>query len=91
MKQITGKTFNSIDLAMELHSLLMNNLAEQRSFEKTLQKYNQHLYKINELATLRKSGVQFETVIKEISAQGKLVTVDAIEREFAFGEVEWVL
>ena len=91
LKQITGRTFSPVDLAKELHALLIKKLAEQISLADILQQYNQHLYKINELVTLRKSGIKFDTVIKEVSAQGKLVTVDAIEREFDFGEVEWVL
>ena len=91
LKQITGKTFSPVDLAKELHALLIKKLAEQISLADILQQYNQHLYKINELVTLRKSGIKFDTVIKEVSVQGKLVTVDAIEREFDFGEVEWVL
>ena len=91
LKQITGKTFNPVELAKELHALLIKKLAEQISLAEILQQYNQHLYKINELVTLRKSGIKFDTVIKEVSVQGKLVTVDAIEREFDFGEVEWVL
>lgn len=68
----------------------MKKLAEAPALDEILQQYNQHLYKINELVTLRKTGVKFETVIKEVSAQGRLITVDAIEREFDFGEVEWV-
>jgi BirA family transcriptional regulator, biotin operon repressor / biotin---[acetyl-CoA-carboxylase] ligase len=91
LKQITGKTFDTIALAKELHELVMKKLAEERISNKILQQYNQHLYKINELVTLRKNGVKFETIIKEVSAQGRLITVDAIEREFNFGEVEWVL
>ena len=91
LKQITGRTFSPVDLAKELHALLIKKLAEQISLADILQQYNQHLYKINELVTLRKSGIKFDTVIKEVSVQGKLVTVDAIEREFDFGEVEWVL
>ncbi len=91
LKQITGKTFNPVDLAKELHALLIKKLAEQINLEKTLKQYNQHLFKINELVTLRKGITRFDTVIKEVSPQGKLITVDAIEREFDFGEVEWVL
>ena len=91
LKQITGKTFNPVYLAKELCALMMKKFDEAVSLEKTLQQYNQLLYKINELVTLRKSGIKFDTVIKEVSVQGKLVTVDAFEREFDFGEVEWVL
>ena len=91
LKQITGKNFDTVALAKELHKLVMKNLAESRTTDEILQQYNQHLYKINELVTLRKTGVKFNTVIKEVSATGRLITVDAIEREFDFGEVEWVL
>ncbi len=91
LKQVTGKTFDVIKLAKELHFLLMKNLEAARNLDETLQRYNEQLYKINQLVTLRKAGIKFETVIKEVSPQGKLITVDAIEREFDFGEVEWVL
>ena len=91
LKQITGKTFNPVDLAKELCDLLMLKLVQETGLETILQQYNTHLYKINELVTMRKGGTRFETVIKEVSPQGKLVTVDAIEREFDFGEVEWVI
>jgi BirA family biotin operon repressor/biotin-[acetyl-CoA-carboxylase] ligase len=91
LKQITGKTFDTVALAKELHELVMKKLTEALTLDEILQQYNKHLYKINELVTLRKTGVKFETVIKEVSTQGKLITVDAIEREFDFGEVEWVL
>ena len=91
LKQITGKTFDAVALAKELHALLMHHLSATTTMDRILQQYNQHLYKMNELVTLRKGGVKFETVIKEVSAQGKLITVDAMEREFDFGEVEWVL
>ena len=91
LKQITGKTFNTVDLAKELCYLIMIKLNKASTLQETLLQYNQHLYKINELVTLRKSGIKFDTVIKEISPQGKLITVDAFEREFDFGEVEWVI
>lgn len=91
LKQITGRTFDTLLLAKELQNLIMQRLSEQTDLEKILQQYNRHLYKINELVTLRKGGTRFDTVIKEVSPQGKLVTVDAFEREFDFGEVDWVL
>ncbi len=91
LKQITGKFFDTVALAKELYSLLMKKLAEALTLDEIMQQYNQHLYKINELVTLRKTGVKFETVIKEVSPAGRLITVDAIEREFDFGEVDWVL
>ena len=91
LKQITGKNFNVIDIAKELHALLMKNLAELKTAENIMEQYNEHLYKINKEVTLKNAGINFETVIKEVSAEGRLITVDAVEREFGFGEVEWVL
>jgi BirA family biotin operon repressor/biotin-[acetyl-CoA-carboxylase] ligase len=91
LKQITGKTFDVTGLAAALHGLLLKNLLQDADPEKIMQQYNKYLYKINELVTLRKNDTNFDTVIKEVSAQGKLVTVDALEQEFDFGEVEWIL
>ena len=91
LKQITGKNFKIIELAKELQVLLMKNLAEPKPADEIFNQYNEHLYKINKTVKLKKDGVIFDTVIKEISAAGRLITVDAIEREFDFGEVEWVL
>ena len=91
LRQITGKTNDPVELAKELHTLLMKNLPEMKNPEDVLKQYNEHLYKRNKKVTLKKDAVKFETVIKEVSAQGRLITVDAIEREFDFGEVEWVL
>ena len=91
LKQITGKTFKTVDLAKELYDLLMKNLALLKSEEKVLAEYNEHLYKVNKTVTLKKGNYQFETVIKEVSPEGLLITVDAIEHQFDFGEVEWIL
>ena len=91
LKQITGKTFDTIDLAKELYALVMKHLSEMETAENIIKQYNEHLYKINKKVTLKKDGAAFETVIKGVSAPGRLITVDAIEQEFDFGEVEWVL
>jgi BirA family biotin operon repressor/biotin-[acetyl-CoA-carboxylase] ligase len=91
LRQITGKTFNTIGLGKELYDLLMKNLSLMKSEEDVIAEYNEHLYKINKTVTLKKGSFQFETVIKEVSPEGLLITVDAIEHQFKFGEVEWVL
>ena len=91
LKQITGKNFKITELAKELQALLMKNLGETKSAVEIFNQYNEHLYKINKTVKLKKDGVIFDTVIKKISTAGRLITVDAIEREFDFGEVEWVL
>ena len=91
LKEITGNFFNTLDLAKELYALLMKNLAELKPAENILEQYNEHLYKINKNVTLKNKDLKFETVIKGVSEEGQLITVDAIEHRFDFGEVEWVL
>jgi len=91
LKQITGKDFDIVDLGKELYDLLMTKLQSLQTHEDCVVAYNEQLYKQNQLVLLKKDGTEFETVIKEVSAAGRLITVDAIERAFDFGEVEWIL
>jgi BirA family biotin operon repressor/biotin-[acetyl-CoA-carboxylase] ligase len=93
LKEITGKEFDTVGLAKELYTILMKKLSDPVSGDaaKIMEQYNTHLYKINKTVTLKKEGATFVTVVKGISAQGRLITVDHQEREFEFGEVEWVL
>ncbi len=93
LKQITGKDFDSVALAKELYGLLMKNLNKlnEKSPINVIEKYNEHLYKLNNKVLFKKAGLKFETVIKAVSAEGRLITVDAIEHQFDFGEVEWLL
>ena len=93
LKQITGKDHDAATLGEELYDLLMQRTAamETTSFEETLKRYNDHLFRLNKPVRLKKDNVIFETVIKEVNAQGQLVTVDAIERCFDFGQVQWVV
>ena len=91
LKQITGKTFTVLDLAKELQALLMKNLAAPKTPDALMMEYNEQLYKINKQVTLKKGETAFDTVIKGVTPEGKLMTVDAQERQFDFGEVEWVL
>jgi len=91
LKQITGRDHDPALLGEELYELLMERTAAMGtiSFQETLKQYNQHLFGLNKSVRLKKDNAVFETVIKEVNAQGQLVTVDAIERCFDFGQVEW--
>jgi BirA family biotin operon repressor/biotin-[acetyl-CoA-carboxylase] ligase len=64
---------------------------DANSAEETMENYNEQLYKLNRKVVFEKGNIKFETVIKGVSNEGRLLTVDAIERGFDFGEVEWVL
>jgi BirA family biotin operon repressor/biotin-[acetyl-CoA-carboxylase] ligase len=93
LKQITGKDHDVVELAKELQILVLKHVDKLSKMDRDqlLKDYNHHLYKKNEVVRLRKDNMNFETMIKEVSQQGKLVTIDAFERYFDFGEVEWIL
>jgi BirA family biotin operon repressor/biotin-[acetyl-CoA-carboxylase] ligase len=93
LKQICGKEFNIVELAKELHQLLMRevDLLVDGGFLKILNRYNEHLYKKNSPVVLKKNKIIFETTIKSVSEQGQLLTSDLIDNHFDFGEVEWLL
>lgn len=91
LKQITGKNFDTITLAKELYELLMQNLEKLGKADSVIEKYNEHLYKLNHLVNFKKDGVEFDTVVKEVLPSGRLITVDEFERVFDFGEVEWII
>ena len=92
LKQITGKEFDVIELAKELPKAIMMRYDElqKNGFEKMLTEYNQNLFGLNKKVKLKKDNIVFETTVKRVSLQGKLITNDTIEREFDFDEVEWL-
>ncbi len=93
LNEITGEQKNPLLLAQELHSYIVQkyNSITQQSIAEVLYQYNKVLYKKNELVKLKKNLALFSTTIKEVNEEGQLVTEDVIERQFNFGEVEWVL
>jgi BirA family biotin operon repressor/biotin-[acetyl-CoA-carboxylase] ligase len=93
LKQITGKSFESVDLAKELCFDLDKNyqLLLEGKFESLFNYYQQHLYKKDETVKLKKGNRVFETTIKGVSDTGQLITKHSIEERFEFGQVEWIL
>ena len=92
LKQITGKEFDVIELAKELHQNVLGRYESLRKngFEKMLVEYNQNLFGLDKTVTLKKENAVFKTMITGISPQGKLMTTDTLQREFDFDEVEWM-
>ena len=93
LKQISGQDFDPVELAKELCGCINQQFDLLVNGEKELifKKYNQHLYKLNELVKLKKDNRVFEVIIKGVSLSGKLITSHAFDEEFGFGEVEWVI
>ena len=93
LKQITGKSFEIIELAKDLCQALdrkYHQLLDQ-GFEEIYRQYLSHLYKKDEKLKFRVGTRLFEGVLKTVSPQGKLVILHAIEEEFDHGQVELVL
>lgn len=93
LKQITGKEFETVKLAKQLceivekkFTLLMND-----GFENIYTTYIDHLYKKDQAVKLKKDSRKFEATIRSVSPSGKLIVQHAVEEEFDFGEIEWVM
>ena len=56
-----------------------------------LQEYNTLLYRRGKTVRLKKDSAVFETIIQGVSPLGQLLTRDVMDREFSFGEVEWII
>ena len=92
LKQITGLSYDVIELTRELLEAVIKRIDQLKSgeFDKLLYQYNDNLFCRNKIAKLRKGNIVFETKIKKVNPFGELITKDAIERKFKFDEVEWL-
>ena len=89
IKEITGETYNPELLARKLHQYLMDAFANL-SIDQILANYNNSLFKMGEKTKLRTANEDFDTTIIGVNEEGLLMTSDVIERNFQFGEVEWI-
>lgn len=93
LRQITHREFDIPKLLQELYEKIMRRAEslETQPPEKLLKEYNRCLYRLHEKVKLKKGSQTFETTITGISMHGQLCTRDAMDRQFDFGEVEWLL
>ena len=91
LKKETGKNFEVIKLAGELHESVLKRIEELKigNFSKMIEEYNQHLFARDKWVKLRKGNEVFETKIIAVSSSGELITKDEEERRFLFDEVEF--
>ncbi len=91
LKLETGKEYEVIKLAAELHSSLLKRIEELKAgnFKKMLEEYNDHLYARSKLVKLKKQNKVFETKIVAVTSSGELITKDLVERKFVFDDVEF--
>jgi BirA family biotin operon repressor/biotin-[acetyl-CoA-carboxylase] ligase len=93
LRQITGRSFDTVALAKELCAILDKHFSHliQHGPEAIYRYYNDHLYKKGQPVRFKKGSRLFEAQIQSVSPEGKLVVKHATEEELAWGEVEWVL
>jgi BirA family biotin operon repressor/biotin-[acetyl-CoA-carboxylase] ligase len=92
LRQITGQSYDPIQLARELGACLDRRYRElEAGISGPVAQYNTRLYRLGQEVRLRKGNAAFDTVITGVSARGQLLTKDVLEREFSFGEVEWII
>ena len=93
LRQITGKKYDPISLAIDLCAVLQQKLTlfKQAGFDPIYQEYIRHLYKRNQLIRLKKDTRSFEARLKSVSPAGQLVVEHGIEESFEWREIEWVV
>ena len=93
LRQITGRSFDAVELARELGICLEARYQQliKGDPDTLLKEYNQRLYRKDQPVRLKKDQAVFETVVKGVTPTGELVTRDTLERHFGFGEVEWLI
>ena len=93
LKQITGKESDPCLLAKELCNYMNEpyNRLCQEGFPGIYHDYCSHLYKNGQVVKLKKETRVFEALVKNVTPEGRLLVQHAIEEEFNFGEVEWVI
>jgi len=93
LKQITGKDYSPAEMAKELCTSINKNFNQliTLGFDAVYSSYLSFLYKKNDRIKLKKGSRVFEAIIKTVSPSGKLVVEHAIEEEFDFGEIEWLI
>lgn len=92
LKQITGKTFDPVQLAQELCTDLTQRMHQlfNHPFSPLLEEYNGYLFKRNEIVQLKKLNTRFTCNILGVNENGELLVKDGPADRFVFGEVNWV-
>jgi len=92
LKQITGKTFDTLELAKELATSVKayTDRVIQGEAGPVYEHYLSCLYKKNEKVKLKKGTRLFEATIRSVNPSGQLVVQTSMEECFDTGTIEWV-
>ena len=88
VRQITGKTYDVVELAKQLQNCLIE--AVEKSASGNMAVYNELLYKKGEQVTFKKDSIVFTGIVDHVDEYGQLYLSDHPE-SISFGEVRWLL
>ncbi len=91
LKQITGKSFEPLELIRTLSKFLTARLKEWKlgDLDKMLAEYNTHLYKLGKTVKFKNKNIHFTGIVKGVNKQGQLIIDQGIEQTYNFGEITW--
>ena len=91
LKQITGKSFEPLELIRTLSKFLTARLKEWKlgDLDKMLAEYNTHLYKLGKTVKFKNKNIHFSGIVKGVNKQGQLIIDQGIEQTYNFGELIW--
>lgn len=94
LKQITGKTFDTTELAKELCSCIeerWQQLVYKNEHDLLLAEYEEKLFKLHEKVSFKVSEATIEAKIMGVNSSGQLLINTGEISAINFGAVEWIL
>jgi BirA family biotin operon repressor/biotin-[acetyl-CoA-carboxylase] ligase len=94
LKQITGKTYQPVELAKSLCIHLnkrYHQLLEPDGPQKIIAQYNAVLYKREQLVKLKIGNITAKYLIDAVNKNGDLLATAGIQHQFIHGNVEWII
>ncbi len=90
---LSPRKYNAEQLSRTLHKTIYTVMEEYDPGKESLilETYNEFLYGKGRNVRLRRENMIFETTIEYVDENGQLHTRDVIERQFSFGEVQWLI
>lgn len=94
LKQITGKTYQPVDLAKTLCNHInkrFNQLLEPEGAPNLIAEYNAVLYKREQMVKLKTGNITANYLINAVNKNGELLATAGIQHQFTHGNVEWLI
>lgn len=93
LKQISGKTYDSLELANELieHIERRMQMLQLHGALQMLDAFNALLYKKDEEVSFRKKQIVFKAKVRGVNIKGELEIERGFTETIRHGEVEWML